>query len=133
MGFTRVTAGAVPGMTWIAGLVAALAAFAPPAFAVESLPMPAAHYGDLCRQTGGVLAIYLTSGVGTVQCQWSGHGRTECKVGGGMVTICGISCQSNACLKDNPAKFTPTWPLSRGPKTAALPTLPNTGTLAPAN
>ena len=129
----RVLAGAGFGGIWIAGLVAASAAFAPAAGAAQSLPMPVPQYGDLCRQTGGVLAIYLTSGVGTVQCQWSGHGRTECKVGGGMVTICGIACQSNACLKDNPAKFTPTWPLSRGPKTAALPASPNTGTLAPAN
>jgi len=133
MMLTGVTAGAAAGRGWIAALIAATAAVAPPAIAAEILPMPVAHYGELCRQSGGLLATYLTSGVGTVQCQWSGHGRTECKVGGGMVTICGISCQSTACLKQNPARFTPTWPLAGGPNSAALPASPGAGTLAPAN
>jgi hypothetical protein len=104
-----------------------------PAIAVESLPMPVAHYGDLCRQSGGSLVSYLNSGgVGTVQCRWSGHGRTECKVGANFVNVCGISCQSTACLKANPAHFTPTWPLAGGPASAALPPQPG-GTMAPAN
>jgi hypothetical protein len=115
-------------------LAFAAALFAtPPAVAVEALPMPVAHYGELCRQSGGALASYLNSGIGTVQCQWSGHGRTECKVGGGMVTICGIACQSTACLKANPARYTPKWPLAGGPASAALPASPTTGALAPAN
>jgi len=123
------------GRAWIGGLIAVPAVlFAPPAaVAVESLPMTVAHYGDLCRQSGGVLATYLTGGVGTVQCQWSGHGRTECKVGAGVVNVCGIACQSTACLKDNPARYTPKWPLQGGPRSAALPTMPGGGTLAPAN
>ena len=133
MAFTRGTIEAGAGWIWIAGLIAASAAFAPVAVAVETLPMPVAHYGDLCGQSGGVLASYINSGIGTVQCRWSGHGRTECKVGGGMVTICGIACQSNACLKDNPARYTPKWPLAGGPNSAALPAMPNGGTLAPAN
>ena len=63
----------------------------------------------------------------------AGHGRTECKVGANSVSICGISCQSNACLKENPARYTPTWPLAGGPNSAALPASPGSGTLAPAN
>ena len=95
--------------------------------------MPAAHYADLCRQSGGGVISHLTSGVGVVQCLWSDHGSTECKVGANMVSICAIACRSTACLKANPARYSPTWPLSGGPKSAALPALPNTGTLAPAN
>ncbi|HEV8392495.1 MAG TPA: hypothetical protein VGQ35_21755, partial [Dongiaceae bacterium] len=89
--------------------------------AAETLPMAAVHYGDLCRQTGGVMVQQLTGGVGIVQCRWSGHGRTECKVGAYQVNICGISCESTVCLKQNPARYTPTWPLSGGPNGAALP------------
>jgi hypothetical protein len=118
---------------WIAGLAASLALCAPPAHAAESLPMPVAHYAELCMQSGGGFAAHLTSGVGIVQCGWSGHGRTECKVGGNQVSICGISCQSNACLKANPARYTPIWPLAGGPNGAALPAQPGSGTLAPAN
>jgi len=115
-----------------AGMLAlSIALIVLPAGAVERLPMPVAHYGDLCRQSGGVLASYLNGGVGTVQCQWSGHGRTECKVGANFVNVCGISCQSNACLKENPARYTPKWPLEGGPTGAAVP--PQPGTMAPAN
>lgn len=105
----------------------------PPAVAAESLPTSVAHYDDLCRQSGGVLATFLTSGVGTVQCQWSGHGRTQCKVGGNFVNVCGIACESTACLKANPARYSPIWPLQGGPNSAALPAQPGTGTMAPAN
>ena len=61
----------------------------------------------------------LTGGVGIVRCQWPGHGRTECKVGANTVSICGIACQSNACLKANPARYTPIWPLAGGPNSAS--------------
>jgi hypothetical protein len=106
---------------------------APPAMAAESLPMPVARYAALCQASGGTLATYLSSGVGIVRCTWSDHGRTECKVGSNTVNICGISCQSNACLKANPARYSPTWPLAGGPNTAALPPTQGGGTLAPAN
>jgi hypothetical protein len=91
-----------------------------PALAAESLPMPLAHYADLCRQSGGSVARHLTGGVGIVQCQWPGHGSSECKVGANLVNVCGISCQSNACLKQNPARYSPIWPLAGGPDGAAL-------------
>ena len=113
------------------GLVLALAAL--PAAAAESLPMPVARYAELCQATGGTLTTHLSSGVGIVRCAWSSHGRTECKVGSNSVTICGMSCQSNACLKANPARYSPTWPLAGGPNTAALPASPGSGTLAPSN
>ncbi|HKP25019.1 MAG TPA: hypothetical protein VJV39_14225 [Dongiaceae bacterium] len=105
---------------------------APPAMAAESLPMPVARYAELCMQSGGGFTAHLSSGIGIVRCAWSDHGRTECKVGSNTVNICGISCQSNACLKANPARYTPTWPLAGGPNSAALPASPG-GTLAPAN
>lgn len=89
------------------------------ALAAESLPMPLAHYEDLCRQSGGSVARHLTSGVGIVQCQWPGHGSTECKVGASQVSVCGISCQSNACLKQNPARYSPIWPLTGRPDGAS--------------
>jgi hypothetical protein len=114
-----------------AGLFLALAAL--PAAAAESLPMPVARYAELCQASGGTLATQLSSGVGIARCAWSGHGRTECKVGSSIVTICGIACQSNACLKANPARYTPTWPLAGGPTTAPLPPSPGSGTLAPSN
>lgn len=104
-----------------------------PVAVAEALPMPLARYADLCQQTGGSLALHLTSGVGIVQCQWPGDGSTECKVGGDQVTVCGISCRSNACLKENPARYSPTWPLAGGPNSASLPALPGRGTLAPSN
>lgn len=110
-----------------------LALTALPAMAAESLPMPVTRYAELCQATGGTLTTHLSSGVGIVRCTWSDHGRTECKVGSNIVSICGISCQSNACLKANPARYTPTWPLAGGPKSAALPASPGGGTLAPAN
>jgi hypothetical protein len=97
----------------ILALVTALPAA--PALATESLPMPLARYADLCEQSGGGMALHLTGGVGIAQCRWPDHGRTECKVGGNQVSICGISCQSNACLEENPARYTPSWPLSGGP------------------
>src|SRR5262245_27996127 len=111
---------------------ALLALAAQPALAAESLPMPVARYAELCRASGGAMTTQLSSGVGIVRCTWSGHGRTECKVGNNIVNICGISCQSNACLKQNPAHYTPTWPLAGGPNTAPLPVSPGAGTLAPA-
>jgi hypothetical protein len=105
----------------IAGLVSLSVAMlaAPAAIAVESLPMPVARYGELCELSGGAIALQLTGGVGIAQCQWPDHGRTECKVGGNLVTVCGITCQSNACLKANPARYTPVWPLGGGPNGAA--------------
>jgi hypothetical protein len=120
---------------WAVGFVAlAIALLAPPpSVASESLPMPAPHYADLCRQSGGEATLQLSSGLGIVRCLWSDHGRTECKVGANMVNVCAIACRSTACLKANPARYTPTWPLSGGPESAALPMLPNAGTLAPAN
>jgi hypothetical protein len=96
----------------------------PPAMAAESLPMPVLRYAALCQASGGTLTTHLTSGVGIVRCGWPEHGRTECKVGSNIVNICGISCQSNACLKENPARYTPTWPLAGGP---------GSGTLSPSN
>jgi hypothetical protein len=106
---------------------------APPALAAESLPMPVARYAELCMQSGGGFTAHLNSGVGIVRCAWSGHGRTECKVGSNTVNICGINCQSNACLKQNPARYTPVWPLAGGPNVAPLGTSPGGGTLAPGN
>jgi hypothetical protein len=96
----------------------------PPAVAAERLPMPVLRYAELCQASGGTLTTHLTSGVGIVRCGWPEHGRTECKVGSNIVNICGISCQSNACLKENPARYTPTWPLAGGP---------GSGTLSPSN
>lgn len=110
-----------------------LALAALPALASESLPMPVARYAELCQASGGVLATHLSSGVGIVRCAWSDHGRTECKVGSNIVNICGISCRSNACLKENPARYSPRWPLAGGPNSAALPASPGSGTLAPSN
>ena len=115
----------------VAGVFLALAAL--PAVAAETLPMPVARYAELCQASGGTLTTHLSSGVGIVRCAWSDHGRTECKVGSNIVNICGISCQSNACLKANPARYTPAWPLAGGPTTAALPASPGSGTLAPSN
>ena len=102
---------------------------APPVLAAESLPMPVVRYAELCQASGGTLTTHLSSGVGIVRCGWPDHGRTECKVGANTVSICGISCQSNACLKENPARYTPTWPLAGGPNGAALPASPGSGTL----
>ena len=103
----------------VAGVFLALAAL--PAVAAETLPMPVARYAELCQASGGTLTTHLSSGVGIVRCAWSDHGRTECKVGSNIVNICGISCQSNACLKANPARYTPAWPLAGGPNIAARP------------
>src|SRR5688572_18107821 len=110
-----------------------LALAAQPALAAESLPMPVVRYAELCQASGGALATHLSSGVCIVRCAWSDHGRTECKVGANTVSICGISCRSNACLKENPARYSPKWPLAGGPHGAALPVSPGSGTLAPAN
>jgi hypothetical protein len=100
-------------VAWIATVMIAQSAV--PATAAESLPMPVARYADLCRQSGGSVAEQLTSGVGLVQCNWPGQGRTDCDVGDDQVNVCGISCQSNACLKANPARHSPVWPLQGGP------------------
>lgn len=103
----------------IAGTLALVMALpAMPTLAAESLPMTLARYAALCEQSGGSMALHLTGGVGMVQCRWPDHGRTECNVGANQVSICGISCQSNACLKENPARYTPTWPLAGGPHSA---------------
>jgi hypothetical protein len=110
-----------------------LVLLAPPALAAESLPMPVTHYAGLCQAMGGTLTTQLNSGLGTVRCAWSGHGRTECKVGSNTVNVCGISCESNACLKQNPARYSPVWPLAGGPNVAPLSPSPGSGTLAPAN
>jgi hypothetical protein len=110
-----------------------LAFAALPAMAAESLPMPVARYAELCMASGGAMTAHLSSGVGIVRCTWSDHGRTECKVGANTVSICGISCQSTVCLKANPARYTPKWPLAGGPSGAALPVSPGSGTLAPSN
>ena len=115
----------------VAGVFLALAAL--PATAAETLPMPVTRYAELCQASGGTLTTHLSSGVGIVRCAWSDHGRTECKVGSNIVNICGIACQSNACLKANPARYTPIWPLAGGPNSAALPASPGSGTLAPSN
>ena len=115
----------------VAGVFLALAAL--PATAAETLPMPIVRYAELCQASGGTLTTHLSSGVGIVRCAWSEHGRTECKVGSNTVNICGISCQSNDCLKANPARYTPAWPLAGGPTTAALPASPGSDTLAPSN
>jgi hypothetical protein len=96
------------------------APFFPAAARAESLPMPASHYADLCQQSGGAATTHLSSGIGTVECAWSDQGRTECKVGDNQVTVCGINCESNACLKANPARYSPVWPLTGGPKSAPL-------------
>lgn len=106
---------------------------APPAVAAESLPMPLARYAALCQASGGAVATQLSSGVGIVRCTWADHGRTECKVGSNTVSICGIACRSNACLKENPARYSPVWPLAGGPHSAALPASPGSGALAPGN
>jgi hypothetical protein len=110
-----------------------LALAALPALAAESLPMPLARYAALCQASGGAMSTHLSSGVGIVRCAWAAHGRTECKVGSNIVNICGISCQSNACLRENPARYTPIWPLAGGPNSAPLPASPGGGTLAPSN
>ena len=110
-----------------------LALAALPAMAAESLPMPVARYAELCQASGGAMTTHLSSGVGIVRCAWSDHGRTECKVGSNTVNICGISCRSNACLKENPARYSPRWPLAGGPHSAALPASPGSSTLAPSN
>lgn len=89
-----------------------------PAAAAESLPMLASHYAELCQQSGGVATAHVSSGVGTMECAWSDQGRTECKVGDNQVTVCGIECESNACLKANRARYSPVWPLTGGPKSA---------------
>jgi len=94
--------------------IAALAA-THPAVAVESLPMPAKHYAELCRQSGGGISINLTGSFGTAQCQWPDQGETECKVAANEVDACAIQCESPACLKANPDRFNPSWPLAGGP------------------
>ena len=99
----------------------------------ESLPVTAQHYADLCRQSGGASTSHLNSGLGTTECAWSGHGRSECKVGASQVNACAIACESNACLKGNPDRFNPKWPLDGGPKSAPLQRQPGADTLAPAN
>jgi hypothetical protein len=98
--------------------IAALAA-AHPAVAAESLPMPARHYAELCRQSGGAISINLTGSFGTAQCQWPDQGETACKVDANEVNACAIQCESPACLKANPDRFNPAWPLAGGPDAPA--------------
>ena len=94
------------------------ALFLPAAARAETLPLPVQHYADLCQQSGGAATAHVSSGIGTVECAWFDQGRTECKVGDNQVTVCGIVCESNACLKANPARYSPVWPLTGGPKSA---------------
>jgi hypothetical protein len=108
--------------------VVALAA-AHPVRAVDSLPMPAKHYAELCRQSGGVITLGLNGAFGTAQCLWPNEGKTACKVSADEVNACAILCESPACLKANPDRFNPSWPLAGGPQSAAV----QTGTQAPAN
>lgn len=105
----------------------------PAAGRTETLPVSAQHYADLCRQSGGAASAHLNSGLGTTECAWSGHGSTECKVGAAQVNVCAIACESNACVKANPDRYNPRWPLNGGPKSAPLQTSPGADTLAPAN
>jgi hypothetical protein len=100
--------------------VAALAA-AHPAAAVESLPMPAKHYAELCRQSGGAISINLNGSFGTAACQWPEQGKTACKVDADQVNACAIQCESPACLKANPDRFNPAWPVAGGPGSAPAP------------
>jgi hypothetical protein len=120
-----------PGLAVSLGLLLAAPCAAPAA--AEVLPLPVGRYAELCQLSGGGMTLQLTGGVGIVQCQWPGHGRTECKVGAGQVNVCTIACQSNACLKENPARLSPKWPLAGGPDSAALPVQPGGATLAPSN
>jgi hypothetical protein len=94
-------------------------ATAHPAVAAESLPMPAKHYAELCRQSGGGIGINLNGSFGTAQCQWPNEGKTECKVSADEVNACAILCESPACLKANPDRFNPRWPLAGGPSAPA--------------
>jgi hypothetical protein len=105
-------------------LLAALAT-AHPAAAAENLPMPAKHYAELCRQSGGGISASLNGTFGTAQCQWPNEGKTECKVSAGDVNACAILCESPACLKANPDRFNPRWPLAGGPANAPVQTQTN--------
>ncbi|MEZ5830706.1 MAG: hypothetical protein R3D05_05965 [Dongiaceae bacterium] len=87
----------------------------PAAAAADSLPMTVTHYTKLCEESGGTIRSFVSNGVGSLQCLWPDQGRTECEVGADQVNVCGIACQSNACLKANPARFSPIWPLDGGP------------------
>lgn len=118
---------------WIGAVVFGAIALSAQVASGETLPVTAQHYADLCRQGGGVASAHLSNGFGTTECTWSGHGRTECKVGAGQVNACAIACESTACLKANPDRYNPKWPLAGGPKSAPLQTQPGAGTLAPAN
>jgi hypothetical protein len=111
-------------------VLACLLLLAPPALAAESLPMPVTRYAALCQASGGVMTTQLNSGVGIVRCAWPDHGRTECKVGSNVVNVCGISCTSNACLRQNPARYSPVWPLAGGPNMAPLSPSPGSGAFA---
>ena len=114
---------------WVVTFVGLAALLAVPAWAADNLPVPVANYAALCQQSGGSAVTQLTGGVGMVQCQWASHGHSECEVGGNQVNVCGIFCSSNDCLKDNPARYSPRWPLQGGPASAALPTQPGSGIL----
>src|SRR5215813_13932672 len=83
-----------------------------PAIAAESLPMPAKHYAELCQQSGGGISISLNGAFGTAQCLWPEVGKTECNVSANEVNACAILCESPACLKANPDRFNPNWPLA---------------------
>jgi hypothetical protein len=98
------------GLCFVTALAAARLALA-----AESLPMPARHYAELCRQSGGGISINLNGSFGTAECQWPDQGKTECKVDADQVNACAIQCESPVCLKANPDRFNPSWPLAGGP------------------
>ena len=116
-------------------VVLSLALFAAqPARAVEELPMPANHYLELCRKSGGSVIFSTNNGFGVAQCFWGGHGRTDCKVSANEVNSCDIDCQSNLCLKANPDRYNPNWPINGGPDSPPpSSTVPTGGSAAPAN
>ena len=103
--------------------------WAHPSVAADSLPMPAKHYAELCRHSGGGITLGLNGAFGTAQCQWPNEGETECNVSADEVNTCAILCESPACLKANPDRFNPNWPLAGGPQSAAV----QTGAQTPAN
>ena len=95
--------------------------------------MPVTRYAELCQHSGGRIAWQLTGGVGIVQCQRSDQWPHRMQGRRQLRECVRIACQSTACLKANPARYSPLWPLGGGPTSAALPVSPGTGTLAPAN
>ena len=104
-------------MTGVGAGLASVAAL-PPAGAVEVLPMPVSQYSQLCKQSGGFIIIQLNNEFGTAQCVWPNEGQTACKVSANEVNACVIACESDKCLKANPDRVNPAWPLAGGPQSA---------------